>query len=230
MNRKEVETMIHRARGKNCFLMDALWTLCLPHILKVKEIVDSGQLGRLVSVRADFGFTAEFNPESRLFNRDLGGGALLDIGIYPLMLSLFLMGKPSKIVADAYIGATHIDEDCGFLLQFGEKQTAHLHASLVARTPTEAYIYFEQGYIHIPTRFHEHVKDLTIMHYDDLQETFIPFNYDVVGYKYEAAEVMRCLEAGKKESDLVPLQFSLDLMETLDKIRDLIGLQYPNHD
>ena len=230
INSKEVDQMIAKSKSTNTFLMDALWTLCLPHILKAKEIAESGQLGKLVSVKADFGFRADFNPKSRLFDRDLGGGALLDIGIYPLMLSMFLMGKPQKITAAAVIGKTKIDEDCAVILDYGNGQTANLHATLLARTPVEAYIYFEKGYLHIPTRFHEHVDHVTILEYNGLKETKLPYDYKVVGYAYEAAEAMRCLKAGKIESDLVPHQFSSDLMEVLDAIRAQIGLVYPRHD
>jgi len=213
INTKEVQQMIAKSKETNTFLMDALWTLCLPHILKTKEIVESGQLGKIVSVKADFGFRADFNPNSRLFDRDLGGGSLLDIGIYPVLLALFLLGKPKKITAAALMGQTQVDEECMAFFEYEGGQTANLHSTLLARTPTEAYVYCEKGYIHIPTRFHESVKGITLLTYEDLKETFIPFDYQVLGYQYEAAEMMRCLEEGKKESDLVPLQFSLDLME-----------------
>lgn len=230
INSKEVKMMLEKAESTNTFLMEALWTLCLPHIIKTKEIIDSGRLGKLVSLKADFGFQADYNPNSRLFNRDLGGGSLLDIGIYPLLLSLYLFGKPEKIVAAAQIGSTQVDEDCAVILHYKNKQTAHLHSTLLARTPTEAYIYCEKGYIHIPTRFHEPVNRITIFEYDGLKEIIIPFNYQEIGYKYEAAEVMRCLENGQKESAIVSHQFSIDLMGLMDAIREEIGLTYPNHD
>jgi predicted dehydrogenase len=230
INAREVRKMIAASKANKTFLMDALWTICLPHILEAKNMVESGRLGKLVSLRADFGFNADFDPKSRLFDINLGGGALLDIGIYPLMLSLLLFGKPKKITAAAIIGKTNVDEDIAMTLHYGGAQSAHLHASLLARTPVEAYIYCEKGYIHIPTRFHERVKGLTLLEYDGLKESFIPYDYQVKGYKYEAEELMRCLEEGKLESDLVPHQFSLDLMELMDEIRQQIGVVYPNHD
>ena len=230
INAKEVQLMLAKAKANQVFLMDALWTLCLPHILKTKAIVESGQLGKLISVKADFGFRASFNPSSRLFDRNLGGGALLDIGIYPALLALFLLGKPKKITAAALMGKTNVDEECAVFLDYENGQSANLHATLLARTPVEAYIYCEKGYIHIPTRFHEHVKGITILEYDGLKENFIPFDYQVIGYQYEAKEVMRCLTEGKLESDLVPHQFSLDLITLLDEIRAQIGLVYPKHD
>ncbi|MEM6316667.1 MAG: Gfo/Idh/MocA family oxidoreductase [Bacteroidota bacterium] len=230
INSSEVQKMIALSQDKNIFLMDALWTLYLPHILKTKAIVESGELGALVSVRADFGFRADFSPESRLFDLNLGGGSLLDIGIYPALLSLFLLGKPQKVTAAAKIGTTGIDEECAVFLEYASGQTANLHSSLLARTPTEAYIYCEKGYIHIPTRFHERVDKVTILTYENLEETVIPFDYQVTGYAYEAAEAMKCLKAGAIESNLVPHQFSLDLMGLLDEIRRQIGLVYPKHD
>ncbi len=230
MNTKEVQQMLAKAKATDTFLMDALWTLCLPHILKAKEIVDSGQLGKIVSVKADFGFNAAFNPTSRLFDRDLGGGSLLDIGIYPLLLSLFFLGKPQKVTAVAKMGATKIDEECAIFLSYDTGQTANLHSTFLARTPTEAYIYCEKGFIHIPTQFHKPVEGVHILAYEGLKESTIPFDVQSIGYKYEAAEMMRCLQEGKKESDLVPHQFSLDLMELLDEVRAQIGLVYPLHD
>ncbi len=230
INTKEVKQMIAKAKETDTFLMDALWTLCLPHILKTKEIVESGQLGKLISVKADFGFVADFNPNSRLFDRDLGGGSLLDIGIYPALLALFLLGKPKKITAAALMGQTKVDEECAVFLEYEDGQTANLHSTLLARTPIEAYVYCEKGYIHIPPRFHEGVAGITILRYENLAATFIPFDYQVLGYQYEAAEMMRCMREGKLESDLVPHQFSLDLMELLDEIRGQIGLIYPRHD
>lgn len=230
INTREVKLMIAKAKETNTFLMDALWTLCLPHILKTKEIVKSGQLGKLISVKADFGFRADFNPNSRLFDRDLGGGSLLDVGIYPALLSLFLLGKPKKVTAAALIGQTKIDEECAVFLEYENGQTANLHSTLLARTPVEAYIYCEKGYIYIPPRFHERVDGITLFTYENSVKTFIPFDYQVVGYHYEAAEMMRCMRAGKLESELVPHQFSLDLMELLDEIRGQIGLVYPRHD
>lgn len=230
MNTKEVQQMIAKAKAKDIFLMDALWTLCLPHILKAKEIVDSGQLGKIVSIKADFGFNANFDPTSRLFDRDLGGGSLLDIGIYPLFFSLFFLGKPQKVTAVAKMGTTKIDEECAVFLSYDNGQTANLHSTILARTPTEAHIYCEKGFIHIPTQFHKPVATINILEYDGLKESTVSFDTQGLGYKYEAAEVMRCLQEGKKESDLVPHQFSLDLMELLDEIREQIGLVYPRHD
>lgn len=230
INSTEVRRMIAKAKKTNTLVMDALWTLCLPHILKTKEIVGSGQLGKLVAVKSDFGFRGTFDPSSRVFNRDLGGGALLDIGIYPLMLSLFLLGKPKTITAAAHLGQTKVDEDCAVFMDYGNGQTANLHASVLARTPTEAHIYCEKGFIHIPPRFHAPVDHIKILEYDGLKETILPFDYQSIGFKYEAEEFMRCLQAGKKESEMVPHQFSLDLMELMDEIRSKIGLVYPRHD
>jgi len=230
MNTKEVQQMIAKAKANDTFLMDALWTLCLPHILKAKEIVDSGQLGKVVSVKADFGFKANFDPTSRLFDRDLGGGSLLDIGIYPLFFALFLLGKPQKLTAVAKMGSTKVDEECAIFLSYDSGQTANLHSTLLARTPTEAHIYCEKGFIHIPTQFHKPVSAINILEYEGLKERVVTFDTQGIGYKYEAAELMHCLQVGKKESELIPHQFSLDLMELLDEVRQQIGLIYPRHD
>ena len=106
MNTRQVQQMIVAARANETFLMEALGTRYLPSIAKTLELIKSGEIGDLNSVNADFGFAAEYNPEGRLFNRDLGGGALLDIGIYPLFLALLLFGKPEHINANATFGTT----------------------------------------------------------------------------------------------------------------------------
>lgn len=224
MNAREVREMIAAARRNDTFLMEALWTRFLPTTQKALEIIESGTIGEVLSVKADFGFKAEFNPEGRLFNRALGGGSLLDIGIYPAFLSLLILGKPQSIKAMANIGSTGVDEECGALLQYEGGKMAHLHSTILARTKTEAFIYGEKGTIHMHTRWHEPTS-MSLLIEGERPEDF-HLEMPGKGYHYEAAEVMKCLSEGKKESDLMPLSFSLDLIELLDAIREEAGVVY----
>jgi predicted dehydrogenase len=228
MNAVEVEQMIGLAMEKQTFLMEAMWTRFLPTTIKVLEMIQSGMIGEVLSLKADFGFQGTFNPDRRLFNADLGGGSLLDVGIYPVFLSLLLFGKPDSIKAMATIGVTNVDENCGMLLSYGEEKMAMLYSSIITETPTEAYIFGEKGCIRINGRWHEATSVTVLLHDQEPKDYF--FEFHSTGYRYEAEEVMRCVAAGKLESDILPLQFSRNLMELLDQIRLEAGIFYPRFD
>jgi predicted dehydrogenase len=225
LNSSQARQMVDIAQVNNVFLMEALWTRFLPSMLKTMDLVNSGAIGEIVSLKADFGFKAPFDPESRIFNPDLGGGSLLDIGIYPVFLALLLLGKPQQIKAFANFGPTGVDMDCGMLLQYEDQKLAHLHSTLLARTKTEAFIYGTEGTIHMHTRWHEPTS-ISIISLDGRPENF-HFDWSDNGYGFEAKEVMKCIGMGLKESPARTLDDTLLLMETLDAIRAEIGLRYP---
>jgi predicted dehydrogenase len=228
MNAVEVEQMIGLAMEKQTFLMEAMWTRFLPTTAKVLEMIQSGMIGEVLSLKADFGFQGTFNPDRRLFNADLGGGSLLDVGIYPVFLSLLLFGKPDSIKAMATIGVTNVDENCGMLLSYGEDKMAMLYSSIITETPTEAYIFGEKGSIRINSRWHEATSVTVLLHDQEPKDYF--FEFHSTGYRYEAEEVMRCVRAGQLESSILPLNFSRELMELLDRIRLEAGIFYPRFD
>ena len=225
MNSNEVQKMIDASKSSDTFLMEAFWTRFLPSTLKVLEIIKEGEIGEVISIKADFGFKAAVDPAGRMYNINLGGGSLLDIGLYPVFLALLILGKPKKVNALAKIGTTGIDEECNMLFQYDEGQSAILNSSVLYDTETEAYIYGTKGRIHIPRRWHE--SDQFILHKEGQSPQEFKFDFNCLGYRYEAEEVMRCLAADKKESDILPLSFSLDLMNLLDQIRKEVGLVYP---
>ena len=231
MNLEEVERMISAARESNTFLMEAIWTRFLPMTKKLLELVDSGVIGELVSVKADFGFQAPVDLESRLYNKKLGGGSLLDIGIYPLFLAQLLFNRNQtttdnfpEVKAFAQIGKTGIDENCSMLLRFSPNQHAVLDATVVNDTPVEAHIYGTKGSIKIHQRWHESKKLRLTVKGKAPQE--FHFQYAARGYRFEAEEVGNCLRAGKRESELLPLSFSRGLIKLLDAVRQEIGLEY----
>ena len=226
LNAKQVREMIEKAKAKKTFLMEALWTLFLPHLLKTKELIAEGVIGEVQSVRADFGFKATFNSEHRLFNPALGGGALLDIGIYPLLLAQTFLGLPDTINTTAILGETKVDEDINVALTYQDQKIAHLHASFRSHTPVDAHIYGTKGYIYLPTRWHETVSHMLVYDYATSKATEYPMPQDAKGYKYEAQAVMEYLEAGLLESPIASWQFSLDLMETMDAVRRQVGVRY----
>lgn len=228
MNGEEARKMIGLANFQKTFLMEALWTRFLPTMEKTLLLIEDGAIGEVRTLKADFGFSAARDPKRRIFNQGLGGGALLDVGIYPVFLSLLLFGKPSSVSAEAAIGPTNVDEDCGMILKFPGQKIALLHASIVTKTNTEAFIYGDKGMIHIHSRWHEPTS-LTLHKENGDTEDFF-FDYDSHGYKYEIMEVNRQLQANNIQSDKMPWEFTQLLMNVLDDIRMKASIFYPAYD
>lgn len=224
MNLQQVEQMLKTAAEKKVFLMEALWTRFFPSTQKVLDLIHSGEIGAVRLVQADFGFIADFEPEKRLFNKSLGGGALLDIGIYPLYLSMICMGLPQAIQATAYMGPTDVDHSVNMMLKYGDDQHAMLSATLTATTQTEAWIHGSKKSIHMHQRFH-HCDRLSIYNGHELEST-LDFPFDGIGYHFEITEVMNCLRSGQLESKKMSHQDSRNLMQLLDQTRKVIGLNY----
>ena len=225
INSMMLEEMVAKAKEKNLFLMEAIWTRFHPSITKVLEIIESGVIGNIVHIVADFGFKAPYNLEGRLFNPKLTGGSLYDIGIYPLFISKLLLGNPKEIKALATMAETGVDMNCAMSLTYENGSTASLFSTVMADTDTVCTIYGTKGKIFMHGRFHE-TKGLTLSIKGEEPQVFTTERLGF-GYSYEAEEVQRCLRAGKIESDKLPLQFSLELMELLCEIRKQIGLVYP---
>lgn len=225
MNKGEVEKMVNTAREKGLFLMEALWTRFIPGTLKVLELIENGKIGDIQTVKADFGFQAEYDVTKRLFNKKLGGGSLLDIGIYPIFLSLLTIGKPNNIQASAVYSPTGVDSSLAMIFEYDNNQTGILDSTLLASTPIEGWIFGSKGAIKMNRRFH-HCENIEL--YDSKFELVKSFQiaFKGNGYFHEIEEVHQCLDAGKLESDKMPLSFSLDLIETLDSVRSVIGLEY----
>ena len=228
MNLKQVQKMVESARENDTFLMEAMWTRFIPAIQKTLDLIAEGRIGKVRNVQADFGFNAPFLPEKRLLNPSLGGGALLDIGIYPAYLSLLLLGYPSEIQAISNFGETGIDETTSFVLGYKNEATANLSCTLKARTLTEALIYGENGYIHIEGRFME-AKRITLFETDKKPVKF-NFPRKTFGYNFEIEEVSQCVREGKKESSKMPLSMSVKLISLLDEIRQKAGIIYEGID
>lgn len=225
MNSAEVAKMVSASRENSVFLMEAIWTRFLPSTIKVKEIIDAGEIGDVLTVKADFGFTSSLGPESRLFNPALGGGALLDIGIYPLFIAQLLLGKPQSMQATAFFGETGVDEETAINLRYANNQFALLHATMRSHTESTALIYGTKGSIKIHSRWHE--SNYFVVSLNNGEKRTYKFDFaGAFGYRFEIQHVMQCVKRGKKESDLLPLSFSEDLMATMDAVRKEIGLEY----
>lgn len=225
INRREAGEVIALAREKGLFLMEAMWTRFLPIIAKVRDWLSEGAIGDVQVVTADFGGRARFDPESRLFNPDLGGGALLDLGVYTVSFASMVFDRqPSRIASLAHIGETHIDEQSGMLFAYDQGQLALLYSTIRAGTPQSAQILGSEGAIRIhPSFWRATAATLTT----GGSEQTLELPYVGNGYTCEAAEAMRCLREGRKESDTMPLDETLAVMGTLDRVREQWGLRYP---
>jgi predicted dehydrogenase len=228
MNGNEVRKMIAKAKEKNLFLMEALWSRFLPNIIKAKELIDSGEIGKVKFLNSCFSVKSSYGPEHRQFNRKLGGGSLLDIGIYNVFLSLFLLGKPKDFIAMAGIGNNEVDNSCSFTFKYDDDTLAVMYSSFMAECSSIAEIHGETGKILLPHMFHC-PNDVKIIRSNGEEKT-IPFKFNSNGYNFEAEEVVKCLQTGKTQSDLMSWNDSLDLIDMLDSIRKRCGIFYPGYD
>lgn len=223
MNSSQAEEMIKLSRSTKVFLMEALWTRFLPHFKYVLEKVKSGDLGKIKGLKADFGFQAEFNKEGRLYNKSLGGGSLLDIGIYPVFMAYSILGMPEDISATAEFSETGVDVSCDIKFKYAHGIEAELRSTLLEKSPTAAEIEMEKGKIILNSRFHEPTSVTVISNGNSETKEF---NVETNGYNFEAQHVSELLQKGASESDLWKLKNTKDLMALLDNIREEIGLEY----
>ncbi len=229
INLQEAREMVQCAKSNRTFLMEAFWTMFQPSFRKAMEILKTGELGMLRHVHSDFAFNGPYDPEKRLYNIALGGGSLLDIGIYPVFAALTSLGKPEKIKAIADFSPSGAEETIGMLFRYPEGRMASLVSSFASFSPVQTEYWCENGYLVLNTRWHAPTS-ITIGRAGEQVETWPSGHKEGFGYQYEAEHVMKCLDEGKIESDMMPWQLSLDLMETLDLIRKEAGIVFPEHD
>ena len=227
LNRAQAAAMIERARANDRFLMDAFWTRFFPAMVKLRELLADEVIGDVMLLQADFGFrVAEVQPDHRLFNPDLGGGALLDIGSYQVQMASMVFGRqPAEIVSKATLGSTGVDELSATVFQYGDYQMATLSSSIRLNTPHELRIMGSKGLIFVPDWWHP--SELTVQ-LEGAPPEKLTFKNEGNGFNYEAAEVARCIRAGMSESAIMPLDETLAIMDTLDRIRAIWGLRYPD--
>jgi predicted dehydrogenase len=227
INVKQAEEMIALARSKKVFLMEALWSRFLPHYFKVKSLIEEGKLGQVKGVLANFGFKPMEPVPQRLFDPALGGGALLDIGIYPVFLAQSILGVPDEIIAHMNPAPTGVDEQCAIQFNYKDGRTASLFCTLASNLETDADIFGSSGRIRLTSRFYEPSAILQYYpgHVDS--RTLVPVDRGPgFGYHYEATHVGECLRNGLTESPVWSLTNTLQLMQTMDGVRAQMGLRY----
>ena len=217
------EILVDTARTSGVFLMEAMWMRCIPAVRRMVDLVKSGAIGEPTAVHADFGMQVPRDESHRLWSRALGGGALYDVGIYPVTFAHLFLGAPSGVHAWARLTDGGIDENTGILLGYDSGALAALTCSLVGDSARRATITGTTGRIEVPRDFF-HPSGFTVWHGDTAEKVDLPFQG--AGYHFEAAEVHRCLREGLTESPLVPLAETLDILTVLDVVRVKVGLDY----
>lgn len=222
VNARQTEEIIKKQEETGLFVMEALWTRFLPAYRALKKEIEEHP-GRKLSMNADFCFTSEYNPSHRLYNPNLAGGSLLDIGIYPVFLALDLMGEPEKIQASGFL-EKGIDIRMSALFEYEQGRSAMLYSDIKSPTRMEAVIRDEDCVWVLPHRWH-HLDEYYEIR--DQQTTVHRFPKTGMGYYHEIVHVDECLRKGLDQSPLYPLTSSLKLMKQLDRVREKLNFQYP---
>ncbi len=224
LNARQTRSMVGSARHAGMFLMEAIWTRFLPSYQLLHNLISEDEIGTPLLVEADFGFRAPIDPEHRLFDRQLGGGALLDLGIYPLQLCSSVLGAPDSLRATGTVGATGVDEIVAATLHHPNGSIGVIKAALRIGMSCTARISGTDGWIDLPAFMHDprHIR-VSGRSGDRTIET----DYEGDGLRFEIAEVHRCLRAGLLESPAMPLDETVALSERMDRIRADIGVVYP---
>lgn len=226
LNAADTRAVFQAADRAGVFAMEAMWMRTNPLIRKAEELIHDGAIGAVRGVRAEFGIALPYDPTHRLFDLGNGGGALLDLGIYPVTFAYLFLGKPDRVVASGRLAPTGADESMGLMLSYADSSTAQLWCSASAAAPNSATIYGSKGWI--ATEGQAHRPSGLIVHTAD-GEYRIPDPIEDEGHGYgpEIAEVARCLRAGLTESPLIPHADTIAIMELMDDARRQVGVRYP---
>ncbi len=228
LNSSEVDEMITEAQQKNVFLMEALWPPFQPFYKKAMEILKSGILGKVVHLHCFFSFIPPYDPADRKFNIALGGGSLLDIGIYPVIDALSFIGVPDEVKAAALFGETGSEESVSAIFKYNDGRMATIYSSFKTNIGIGCDMMCEKGNLTV-SRGRDMNQRVVLGLHGREKETFV-FSPPALGYHWEAEEVMKCLDKGHTESPVVPLSFSRNLINTLDRIRNSAGIAFPGRD
>lgn len=223
VNYQSTLELVKMARSNNVFLMEAMWTRFLPVIKETVRLIDNDEIGEVKFVKADFGFSSLFNADGRIFDLKLGGGSLLDIGVYPLFLALLLLGEPDAIKAVAKLAATGADEEMNAILYYKDGARASIFSTFAATTPIVAEITGTKGSIIIQSPWYKS-SSLVLIKNNIEKQISLPFGDN--GFEFEIEEVTNCLDQNLTESPLLPLNFSLQMSKVVNEISDQCGLRY----
>jgi len=229
INYKQAKEMTDAARANNVFLMEAVWTKFLQPFNKAKEMINAGMLGEVKSMLVNFGFKPPADAPQRILDPALGGGTLLDIGIYNVFTALFFLGKPDAIFAEATLTPENTDTQCAVTFTYKDGKIAQLFSTFLSDTATELHINGTAGRIRLSSRYY--TPFTTIEYFPGRPDTKQIIELDKpeegFGYQHEARHVCECLEKGLTESPVMTHADTLLLMEIMDDIRKKAGIIYP---
>ncbi len=215
MNNQETQEVIQAAKENKVFFMEAMKSRFMPINKEIRKIVREGGIGEPTFMRAELGFKGDFDPKGRIFNRELGGGAVLDIGIYPISYSAYLLGnKPNTIQSSLQYGVTDVDENGTIQLSYDNGSLAQIYCTIRANTRKDASLLGTEGSIYIP--YFSNAQSATIT--TPNKEWTIEEPFELSGFEYQIREVGRCLQEGALESPLMTWQDSLEVMDIVDQI------------
>lgn len=225
INAGEVDEMIAEARARGLFLMEAAWSRFLPSWALLRSLIEHGAIGEVRVVDAEFGFVADRDLSARLFDPEKGGGALIDLGVYPCTLASMCLGQPATVSATGHLGPDGVDEQSAIMLGYPGGSFATLKAAIATEMSNTARIMGSEGSVTLPAFFH-HADALTLQSSDGRREMACPHIGN--GLHYQVEEVHRCLREGRTESSVMPLDESRAVIASLDAARAQIGLVYPS--
>ena len=226
LNADEAEKLVDLAAEKNIVVLEAMWTRWLPHMVRLREILAAGTIGDVRTVIADHNQKLPSDPKHRINNPELGGGALLDLGIYPVSFAWDVLGEPTTVNAISSPTATGVDRQTAILLGYADGQQAVLHTALDTAGPNSASVIGTDGWIAISGTFYVPTS-FTV--YDSAGTVVEEFDTTVAerGMQFQAWEAERLVAAGVTAGDVLPPSQSVAIMRTLDEVRRQIGLAYP---
>ena len=227
INEVTAREMFEEARKQQVFMMEAMWVRFLPSLETVMNIVEAGTIGALQNINAVMNFKAPKDEDERYFNASLGGGSLLDLGVYGIYLSVLLLGAdPQKVLSYCKHSKTGVDEYCTATLAYSNGSYALLESSFIKQGLMPAYIYGEKGYIEIASAWLERTNKITVQVYGEEQPQVHDINWEGHGFQFQVNEVVGCIEAGALESKKMPHATSIAVMQIADTIRRQNGIVY----
>ena len=225
VNASQAKQMINSAKSNNVFLMEAMWTRFLPMMVEVRDIIEKGTIGKPQLLYADFGVNFKFDPQSSAYNPDLAGGALLDLGVYCFTFASMIFGKPNNISSTIKMAETGVDERSTVVLEYDNARSAVLFQALDLNTPNEARIIGTEGSIRLHSTWLSG-NDYTLT-LNDGTETSYKVDTHENGFIYEIMAVHQSINAGKTQCDLMSLDETLTIAETMDAVRSQWNFKYP---
>jgi len=225
VNAHEAQAMIDAAARNGVALMEAMWARFLPHYAKVREIVDSGVLGPILSIHADHGQRLADQGIARLIEPALAGGALLDLGIYPVSFAHMILGTPAQITSTAVMTDRGVDAQTSMIFTYQEGAQAVLTTTMIEQTPCRAVVAGLNGWLEIDRTFYNPAAMRVVL--NDGTTTEYPNVYKGHGLREQAEVFKQLVRSGKLESEILTWKATVEIMTTLDTVREQIGLKYP---